>query len=185
MGVAPLTIRSNSSSVKMRLAGNLDSRYNYAMRLATAEDFSAATDPFLRPYLEYQPCGVEYSASLLESFKFATGLIASRLNRREHLLIIIGNPPFEILINKNKIVFYPGEDTYATTLHGVILLRIDQLLRCNPNEQVVVILEELVHGLMGIADELLARKIVAHMIPALVVTEKGYDLRELDRVSLV
>ena len=155
------------------------------MKMANSEDFSLATDPYLRPYLEFHPHEVEYSESMLKAFTFATARISSVINRRNHLLVYVANPPFEIPIGKNRMVFLPANEVFATAIPGVIFLRLDQLLRCTPNEQAVTVLEELVHTMMGICDEPLARKIVAHMIPALVLTDTGYDLQELNRLNPV
>jgi len=103
----------------------------------------------------------EISDALIE----ALSIIDQKLCLSQKCNIFISESPFTIPLESGTIIYQLKPDGIGSTFENLIFLDVGKLSGCKYEGKVVCILEEFVHCLMQVRDEILTSQIVSLLYP--------------------
>jgi hypothetical protein len=121
----------------------------------------------LQPYFELRHNEIPVDhLSIFNSIAEALTAIDGRININKKYTIILDKSPFELSVcGTNELTCKTDNDTICLVVGDMIFLDYLKLSSRPPQEKIAIILEELVHAVMNVADETLVKEIVCLLYP--------------------
>jgi hypothetical protein len=121
----------------------------------------------------------ESAQNIVEAFCYSASLVckAVRINRR--VTVTFGVPPFKIVSGQDSLIIDLKEPTINVTFGDFVFLDCLKMQSMPHWAIVTAILEELVHSLMNVNDERVAKSIVTTLYPDVEASATGqYGLKK-------
>ena len=100
-----------------------------------------------------------------EAFHKAVAAILPSVRLTMPVTVVFGNIPFQVPAQGAHLVLTPTGDSINMQIENLVFLDVIKMSQYPANIQVAAVLEELVHAMMNIPDEVLVKHVVAHLFP--------------------
>lgn len=144
---------------------------------STAAVLTASLPTRLRPFVLIDSAAMSpaTAAEVALSLGEAAGLIASVIRPDRTCNMVFGTSPFRLNLGNGNLVFTPLDHVVQARVNSIIFIDIEKLLTYKPPYRVAMLLEELVHVLMHVEDELYVRSVVAELYPGISIVDGKYQ----------
>lgn len=144
--------------------------------MITPEQITQRLNPEIRPFFKISsvPLPIETHSALVDSLIKAITIFTDQCSLRYPINIVIGPNPIEINLQSGKLYYELKPDVIGLALENFILINVNAISQYSPPIQVTAFLEEMVHSIMGVADELTTSHIVAALYDEVVVIDGKY-----------
>lgn len=145
---------------------------------ATGEEITKRLEPSIRNFflIDCIPIPREVSDSLVEAIQ----MFARQCHLRTPVSITIAANPIEINIGPHTLTMKLGKGTIGLTVLHNIFFDINELIKLHKNIQIACFLEEFVHGVMAVNDELTTSHVVAALYGGVKIVNGQYVAHEYD-----
>lgn len=129
----------------------------------------------LRNLLVIACCNVpSQHQEVAHALKEAISIIDAHVRVTKRYTIFIGTSPFKYHDGEGGIVFHLPKELTCCVVDDYIYLDLLRLAPYHYSVKVAMVLEELVHALMNVTDEIFVKEIVCHLFPSVYLTKKGH-----------
>lgn len=143
-------------------------------KLITQEDINAQFPIGVRYFLPVSSVNIPSEMSdSVNALVECVNIISSKIKIDQKVHIIIGTSPFRVSLSSGELSFTSKEQTIHVNIEKFIFLDFNKINLHHHHLKVACILEEFVHALMNVKDEILVSHVVQFLYSHISLNEQG------------
>lgn len=144
--------------------------------MITDDQITQQLDASVRPFFKISsvPLPRATHANVADSLLRAIAIFSSQCNLRCPVNIVIGTNPIQIPLATGVFTYEMSPGVIGLALENIILIDVNAIHPLQQKIQVAVFLEEMVHAIMGVSNELTTSRIVAALYDGVKIIDGQY-----------